>query len=95
MPFIAPIKCSILPISANERLEPIIAAVQNNLTKLGITSKIVRISILFLKYTCSLQDDSSGSIGRRYARTDEVTKFKILIFVRNFYEHNLQLSFMR
>uniref|UniRef100_A0A914HW26 Glycine--tRNA ligase n=1 Tax=Globodera rostochiensis TaxID=31243 RepID=A0A914HW26_GLORO len=56
-PVIAPIKCSILPISSNERLDPIILAVRDHLTSREISSKI---------------DDSSGSIGRRYARTDEI-----------------------
>ncbi|KAL3120550.1 hypothetical protein niasHT_007842 [Heterodera trifolii] len=56
-PLIAPIKCSILPISSNERLDPIIFAVRDQLTSREISSKI---------------DDSSGSIGRRYARTDEI-----------------------
>uniref|UniRef100_A0A1I8BHG3 glycine--tRNA ligase n=1 Tax=Meloidogyne hapla TaxID=6305 RepID=A0A1I8BHG3_MELHA len=56
-PSIAPIKCSILPISANKRLDPIIQAVREELTGREISSKI---------------DDSVGSIGRRYARTDEI-----------------------
>uniref|UniRef100_A0A915MDX7 Cyclin-dependent kinases regulatory subunit n=6 Tax=Meloidogyne TaxID=189290 RepID=A0A915MDX7_MELJA len=56
-PSIAPIKCSILPISSNKRLDPIIQAVREELTCREISSKI---------------DDSMGSIGRRYARTDEI-----------------------
>ncbi|CAK5084519.1 unnamed protein product [Meloidogyne enterolobii] len=56
-PSIAPIKCSILPISSNKRLDPIIQAVREELTSREISSKI---------------DDSMGSIGRRYARTDEI-----------------------
>uniref|UniRef100_F1KWG7 Glycine--tRNA ligase n=1 Tax=Ascaris suum TaxID=6253 RepID=F1KWG7_ASCSU len=56
-PQIAPIKCSVLPISANVKLEPILAAVREVLAKHEISFK---------------QDDSSGSIGRRYARTDEI-----------------------
>ncbi|CEF67770.1 Glycine--tRNA ligase [Strongyloides ratti] len=56
-PLIAPIKCSILPISSNERFEPIIESVVQLITAFGLTYKI---------------DDSAGSIGRRYARTDEI-----------------------
>lgn len=56
-PIIAPIKCSILPISGNKRLDPIIQAVRQEMTSREISSKI---------------DDSMGSIGRRYARTDEI-----------------------
>ncbi|KAF7634404.1 AA_TRNA_LIGASE_II domain-containing protein [Meloidogyne graminicola] len=57
-PNIAPIKCSILPISANKRLDPIIQAVREELTRHEISSKI--------------DDSVGGSIGRRYARTDEI-----------------------
>ncbi|VDD87922.1 unnamed protein product [Enterobius vermicularis] len=49
LPQIAPIKCSILPISANVRL-----------------LAVMRKNNYFFK------DDSAGSIGRRYARTDEI-----------------------
>uniref|UniRef100_A0A0N5AS54 Glycine--tRNA ligase n=1 Tax=Syphacia muris TaxID=451379 RepID=A0A0N5AS54_9BILA len=56
-PGIAPIKCSILPISSNAKFEPILEAVQEELKSHEISYK---------------QDDSSGSIGRRYARTDEI-----------------------
>jgi glycyl-tRNA synthetase len=76
-PIIAPIKCSILPLSQNERLEPIIQAVREELTSREISSKIVIYSIItFLLFTnkisTCLKDDSTGSIGRRYARTDEI-----------------------
>uniref|UniRef100_A0A1I7XZL0 Glycine--tRNA ligase n=1 Tax=Steinernema glaseri TaxID=37863 RepID=A0A1I7XZL0_9BILA len=56
-PTVAPINCALLPISSNARLEPIVARVKRELTKNGISCKL---------------DDSSGSIGRRYARTDEI-----------------------
>ncbi|VDM39946.1 unnamed protein product [Toxocara canis] len=56
-PQIAPIKCSVLPISSNLKLEPILEAVREQLAKHEISFK---------------QDDSAGSIGRRYARTDEI-----------------------
>lgn len=56
-PLIAPIKCSVLPISANEKLSPIIDEVREELVKHDLSYRV---------------DDSSGSIGRRYARTDEI-----------------------
>uniref|UniRef100_A0A0N5BT84 Glycine--tRNA ligase n=1 Tax=Strongyloides papillosus TaxID=174720 RepID=A0A0N5BT84_STREA len=56
-PVIAPIKCSILPISNNEKFEPIIESIVQIITAYGLTYRI---------------DDSAGSIGRRYARTDEI-----------------------
>ncbi|VDK85287.1 unnamed protein product [Litomosoides sigmodontis] len=56
-PIVAPIKCSILPISANLRFEPIMAAVRSELAKFSVSYR---------------QDDSSGSLGRRYARTDAI-----------------------
>ncbi|CAD6187919.1 unnamed protein product [Caenorhabditis auriculariae] len=56
-PLVAPIKCSVLPISANEKLSVIIEAVKEELAKHDMSFKV---------------DDSSGSIGRRYARTDEI-----------------------
>lgn len=57
VPLIAPIKCSVLPISANTKLEPIIDAVKEELQNYELSNKV---------------DDSAGSIGRRYARTDEI-----------------------
>ncbi|MCP9258984.1 Glycyl-tRNA synthetase [Dirofilaria immitis] len=56
-PIVALIKCSVLPISANPRFEPIMAAVRSELAKFSVSYK---------------QDDSSGSLGRRYARTDAI-----------------------
>ncbi|VDN54869.1 unnamed protein product [Dracunculus medinensis] len=56
-PMIAPIKCSLLPISSNSELDPILEAVRDQLVEYEISFKL---------------DDSAGSIGRRYARTDEI-----------------------
>lgn len=56
-PLVAPIKCSILPISANVKLNPFIHQVRDELAAYDLSNKI---------------DDSSGSIGKRYARTDEI-----------------------
>ncbi|RWS02977.1 glycine--tRNA ligase-like protein [Dinothrombium tinctorium] len=56
-PIIAPLKCSVLPLSAQEDFIPFIKTISEDLTRLDISHKI---------------DDSKGSIGRRYARTDEI-----------------------
>jgi len=56
-PLLAPVKCSVLPLSKNEAFEPFIKQISVALTDLDISHKV---------------DDSSGSIGRRYARTDEI-----------------------
>lgn len=56
-PLIAPLKCSVLPLSNNAEFSPLVADLSARLTDCDISHKI---------------DDSSGSIGKRYARTDEV-----------------------
>jgi glycyl-tRNA synthetase len=56
-PIIAPLKCSVLPLSNNPELKPYIKQISAILTKNDVSHKV---------------DDSSGSIGRRYARTDEI-----------------------
>jgi glycyl-tRNA synthetase len=55
-PLVAPIKCSILPINAN-KLESYVKTVRDQLSLHDLSYKV---------------DDSSGSIGKRYARTDEI-----------------------
>ncbi|XP_055919834.1 glycine--tRNA ligase [Eupeodes corollae] len=54
---VAPLKCCILPLSNNAEFMPFINQLSSALTKSDISHKV---------------DDSSGSIGRRYARTDEI-----------------------
>ncbi|XP_055085916.1 glycine--tRNA ligase-like [Periophthalmus magnuspinnatus] len=54
---VSPYKCSILPLSVNQEFIPFVKALSEAMTKNGVSHKV---------------DDSSGSIGRRYARTDEV-----------------------
>ncbi|PNF19726.1 Glycine--tRNA ligase [Cryptotermes secundus] len=56
-PVVAPFKCSVLPLSNNTEFQPFIRQLSQDLTKLDVSHKV---------------DDSSGSIGRRYARTDEI-----------------------
>ena len=57
-PLIAPLKCSVLPLSSNAEFVPFIKEISASLTQYDVSHKI---------------DDSSGSIGRRYARTDEIS----------------------
>lgn len=54
---IAPYKCSLLPLSNKAELMPFIKQIGDGLSKLGVSYKV---------------DTSSGSIGKRYARTDEI-----------------------
>ena len=56
-PVLAPYKCSILPLSGNPEFIPLVRTLSRNLTDCDVAHKV---------------DDSSGSIGRRYARTDQV-----------------------
>ncbi|KAM4028610.1 LOW QUALITY PROTEIN: glycine--tRNA ligase [Anomaloglossus baeobatrachus] len=54
---VAPYKCSVLPLSQNQEFIPFVKELSEALTRNGVSHKV---------------DDSSGSIGRRYARTDEI-----------------------
>ncbi|XP_028934038.1 glycine--tRNA ligase [Ornithorhynchus anatinus] len=54
---VAPFKCSVLPLSQNQEFMPFVKELSAALTRCGVSHKV---------------DDSSGSIGRRYARTDEI-----------------------
>ncbi|PFX20012.1 Glycine--tRNA ligase [Stylophora pistillata] len=56
-PAVAPVKCSVLPLSKNTEFGQFVKKLSESLTELDISHKV---------------DDSSGSIGRRYARTDEI-----------------------
>ncbi|KZS14907.1 Glycine--tRNA ligase [Daphnia magna] len=56
-PVIAPLKCSVLPLSNNADFVPYIRQLSRDLTAVDVSNRV---------------DDSSGSIGRRYARTDEI-----------------------
>ncbi|ODQ64905.1 glycyl-tRNA synthetase [Nadsonia fulvescens var. elongata DSM 6958] len=64
-PLVAPTKVLVVPLSNNEELNPISRGLISQLRKFGIPSKV---------------DDSSASIGKRYARNDELgTPFGITI----------------
>ena len=54
---IAPYKCSLLPLSNKPEFQSFIDQLSSMLTQLGISHKV---------------DTSSGTIGKRYARTDEI-----------------------
>lgn len=54
---VAPIKVSVLPLSSKQEFVPFTTQLADALTELNLSVKI---------------DDSTGSIGRRYARTDEI-----------------------
>lgn len=54
---IAPLKASVLPLSNNPDFNDLVKLISKSLTKNEVSHKI---------------DDNSGSIGKRYARTDEV-----------------------
>lgn len=56
-PMVAPVKCSVLPLSKNPEFQPFVKQLSSALTNLNISCRV---------------DDSAGSIGRRYARTDEI-----------------------
>ena len=55
--FTAPLKASVLPLSGNPDFTPLVKQLSKALTEVEISHKV---------------DDSSGAIGKRYARTDEV-----------------------
>ena len=56
-PVIAPLKCSVLPLSNNADFTPLVTRLSQDLVMNDVSHKV---------------DDSSGSIGKRYARTDEI-----------------------
>lgn len=55
---VAPLKCSVLPLSTNTEFVPFVKQISQALTRVDVSHKV---------------DDSSGSIGKRYARTDEIS----------------------
>lgn len=56
-PKIAPIKCSILPVISHEKFDETIHKLKVGLTRVGVSAKV---------------DDAGHTIGKRYARTDEL-----------------------
>ncbi|XP_018651366.1 putative glycyl-tRNA synthetase [Schistosoma mansoni] len=56
-PVLAPYKCSLLPLSNHADFVPVVRKLSSELTKYSVSHRV---------------DESSGSIGRRYARTDQI-----------------------
>jgi len=56
-PLVAPTKVLIVPLSAREEFDPLVKEVSSKLRKAGVFSRV---------------DDSNTSIGKRYARNDEL-----------------------
>ncbi|CAG9783314.1 unnamed protein product [Diatraea saccharalis] len=56
-PSVAPMKCAVLPLSGNAEFHQFVRELSQELIENDVSHKV---------------DDSSGSIGRRYARTDEL-----------------------
>lgn len=64
-PIIAPTKVLIVPITNSDKFAPLVGQVLQSLRRLAVSSRV---------------DDSGASIGRRYARNDELgTPFGITI----------------
>ena len=64
-PAVAPTKCSVFPLQTNEKFGPVVNSVAESLTNAGLANKI---------------DASGQSIGRRYARGDEIgTPFGVTV----------------
>lgn len=64
-PSVAPIKCMVLPLSKNELFSSILSEVSTSLSAAGLINRV---------------DDGGQSIGRRYARADEIgTPFGVTV----------------
>jgi glycyl-tRNA synthetase len=64
-PSMAPVKCAVLPLSKNEKFTELLAELSSSLSLCGLINRI---------------DDGGQSIGRRYARADELgTPFGITV----------------
>ncbi|KAL2823994.1 hypothetical protein BDW59DRAFT_173124 [Aspergillus cavernicola] len=64
-PMIAPTKVLLVPLSTNPSFRPLVQQLMSKLRRLGISSRV---------------DDSSASIGKRYARNDELgTPFGVTV----------------
>jgi hypothetical protein len=62
---VAPTKALILPISNNDDFSPFVKQISNSLRRKGVSNKV---------------DESSASIGKRYARSDEIgTPFAVTV----------------
>ncbi|KAF9418778.1 Glycine--tRNA ligase 1, mitochondrial [Podila epigama] len=76
-PVVAPTKCLLVPLSTNEAFVPVLNQVSSKLRRSGVSSKI---------------DDSGASIGRRYARNDELgTPFGITVDFQSVQDNTVTL----
>ncbi|KAF9202343.1 Glycine--tRNA ligase 1, mitochondrial [Haplosporangium sp. Z 27] len=76
-PVVAPTKCLLVPLSTNAAFAPVLQQVSAKLRLNGVSSKI---------------DDSGASIGRRYARNDELgTPFGITVDFQSVQDNTVTL----
>ncbi|KAG0017745.1 Glycine--tRNA ligase 1, mitochondrial [Podila clonocystis] len=76
-PIVAPTKCLLVPLSTNEAFVPVLSQVSAKLRRSGVSSKV---------------DDSGASIGRRYARNDELgTPFGITVDFQSVQDNTVTL----
>ncbi|KAF9435437.1 Glycine--tRNA ligase 1, mitochondrial [Entomortierella beljakovae] len=76
-PIVAPTKCLLVPLSTNDVFVPILQKVSAELRRRGVSSKI---------------DDSGASIGRRYARNDELgTPFGVTVDFQSVQDNTVTL----
>ncbi|KAF9304044.1 Glycine--tRNA ligase 1, mitochondrial [Mortierella antarctica] len=76
-PIVAPTKCLLVPLSTNEAFVPVLNQVSGMLRRSGVSSKV---------------DDSGASIGRRYARNDELgTPFGITVDFQSVQDNTVTL----
>ncbi|KAK3828235.1 MAG: glycyl-tRNA synthetase [Benniella sp.] len=76
-PVVAPTKCLLVPLSGNDAFVPLLNQVSTILRRQGISNKI---------------DDSGASIGRRYARNDELgTPFGITVDFQSAQDNTITL----
>jgi len=76
-PVVAPTKCLLVPLSTNEAFIPVLNKVSAQLRRSGVSSKV---------------DDSGASIGRRYARNDELgTPFGITVDFQSVQDNTITL----
>ncbi|KAJ5126278.1 hypothetical protein N7526_008455 [Penicillium atrosanguineum] len=76
-PAIAPTKVLLVPLSTNPAFKPLVQTLSSKLRKFGISSRV---------------DDSSASIGKRYARNDELgTPFGITVDFQSVKDNTITL----
>jgi len=76
-PVVAPTKVLIVPLSARQEFDPLVKEVSSKLRKAGVFSRV---------------DDSNTSIGKRYARNDELgTPFGVTLDFASVQNHTMTL----